>query len=393
MIPQHGTLEISRSRFLHNVARLQKSAGAAHLCATIKANAYGHGIDCLGPLLEAANVPWVSTYTLHEARAIAATHGHCFNILVLAPFVSPPDMSFKDSPLAQHLQDHHWNLRINLTDLDSARALSRLATTWGERYTIKVHLQIDTGLTRLGIHPDAAATLCEQIAALPGLALEGLFSHLSHGDVPHHPTLDQQRESFQKIAAPLKQKFPHLLLHLQNSGGTFNLSTENLDMVRIGIALYGLQPSTTHPIVSPHTLQPIAQLTAPILAIHDRPAHIGVGYGHTFITTRQSRLAIVPVGYADGYPRQLSNTKNAIAQLRGIDVPVVGRVSMDQIILDITGIPTASTGLVQPGETVTVICNNPAKPNSLDAMATAINTIGYELATHLGTRLKRIIVD
>ena len=189
---------------------------------------------------------------------------------------------------------------------------------------------------------------------------------------------------------PLKQKFPHLIFHLQNSGGSWHTDTANLDLVRIGIALYGLQPSTAHPIPG---LLPIAQLTAPILALHDRPPNTGVGYGHTYTTTRPSRLAVVPVGYADGYPRQLSNTKNAIAQIRDIDVPVVGRVSMDQIILDITDLPTEGDLAPQLGDIVTVISSNPTKRNSVVSMAHAIGTIGYELATHFGPRLRRVIVD
>ncbi len=177
---------------------------------------------------------------------------------------------------------------------------------------------------------------------------------------------------------------------MQNSGGSWHTDTANLDLVRIGIALYGLQPSTTHPIAG---MQPIAQLTAPILALHDRPANTGVGYGHTFTTTRPSRLAVVPVGYADGYPRQLSSTKNAIAQIRDIDVPVVGRVSMDQIILDITDLPTEGNLAPQLGDIVTVISSNPTKRNSLDSMADAIGTIGYELATHFDRVPAGIVVD
>src|SRR6185312_15518956 len=223
MIPQHGTLEISRARLQHNLALLQKSAGNAHICATIKANAYGHGVECLGPLLHAAEISWVSTYTLAEACALASTTARPFNTLVLAPFTATANADFTNSPLARGLQDQHWNLRLNLTDIDSARVLSRSVTTWGDRYKVRIHVQMDTGLTRLGTDPHAAFELCTQIAALPGLSLEGFFTHLSHGDEPGHPTLEQQLAAFQKIAAPLKQKFPHLLLHLQNSGGLFNL--------------------------------------------------------------------------------------------------------------------------------------------------------------------------
>jgi alanine racemase len=210
-----------------------------------------------------------------------------------------------------------------------------------------------------------------------------MFAHFSHGDVPGHPTIADQLRLLKEVAHPIKKIHPDLLIHVQNSGGSWHLGDTGLDMARIGIALYGLQPSTGNPIAG---LRPVACVTAWILAIHERPAGTGVGYGHSFVTRRPSRLAVVPVGYADGYPRQLSN--ECVAQVRGQDVPVVGRVSMDQIIVDVTDVAG-----VEPGEEVTVISWDPEKGNSLDRMADHVGTIGYELATHLGSRLRRTIVD
>jgi alanine racemase len=246
-----------------------------------------------------------------------------------------------------------------------------------------VHVQVDAGLTRIGVEPHEIHDIVDAISLLPNLNLEGLFAHFSHGDVPRHNTVIEQLRVLHAVAGPLKAKYPRLLLHLQNSGGAFHLDDTSLDLVRIGIALYGLQPSTSDRIPG---LLPVARVTAPILTIHTRPANTGVGYGHTFVTKRPSRLAVVPVGYAEGFPRLLSN--RALAQVHGIDVPVVGRISMDQIIIDITDVPAA-----QLGDQVTVVSWDPTKPNSLDQMADAMGTIGYELATHLGPRLNLVIVD
>ena len=153
--------------------------------------------------------------------------------------------------------------------------------------------------------------------------------------------------------------------------------------LRVGIAFFGLQPSTQNPIPG---LLPVARLTAPILAIHDRPENIGVGYGHSFTTRRNSRIAIVPVGYADGYPRSLSN--RAIVQVRRTDVPVIGRVSMDQIILDVTDVSGVAVG-----DEVTIISDDPAKENCVDRLADATQTIGYELTTRWGSRLRRVVAE
>ncbi len=153
-------------------------------------------------------------------------------------------------------------------------------------------------------------------------------------------------------------------------------------MVRVGIALYGLQPSRNDPIAE---LRPVARLVAPLLAIHEREAGIGVGYGHTFVTSRPSRLAIVPVGYAEGYPRCLSN--KGVVQINGRTAPVVGQVSMDQIVVDITDVPA------DIGDAVTVLAWDAAAPNGIDRIAEAGGTIGYEIATGLGSRLLRRLVD
>jgi alanine racemase len=276
-------------------------------------------------------------------------------------------------------------VRITLADAASARHLAAFARSTCD-FPIPVHIQIDTGLTRLGIDPRAAEDLATLVADLPGLRLEGLYAHFSHGDVPGHPTLELQSAALHRVSSALKKTVPHLMVHLQNSGGTWHLPAaeqHHFNMVRLGIALYGLQPSMDDPLPGLH---PIARVTAPLIALHRCRAGTGVGYGHTFVTARASTLGIVPVGYADGYPRQLSN--RSIAQLRGAAVPVVGRVSMDQIVVDVTDVPLAAVG-----DVVQVISWNPSDKNSMDHMAQAVGTIGYELATHLGARLLRKTVD
>lgn len=400
MIAQQGTLEISRGRLRHNLELLRRRTGRARLCATIKADAYGHGVQLVADLLRDEKLEWACVYSLIEALELAR---FCpFKLLVLAPLVlgapapgmirhvvemgGAPDVA----GMAQRLgsgEGGGGGVRFNVTDAATARHLS--ASIADPVYRWPVHMQVDAGLTRNGAVPAEAVELAALIDALPGLRLEGVFAHFSHGDVPGHATVEAQLAALREVAAPLKQQHPDLLVHLQNSAGALHLGDAGLDMVRVGIALYGLQPSTDEPIPG---LLPIARVVAPVLAVHDRPAGVGVGYGHTFVTRRPSRIAVVPVGYADGYPRQLSN--RCVAQVRGQDVPVVGRVSMDQIILDLSDLPEAAA--IGPGEGVTVIAWEVGKANSLDAMADAVGTIGYELATHLtggGGRLRQLVVD
>ncbi len=381
MIEQCGVLEISASRLAHNIAVLRRAIGeGAILCATVKANAYGHGVREMMPLLRRAGVRWVAVYSLGEAMELAAGGVNC---LALAPLVLTETQPDFENLLAILRSD----IRCNITDEESARRLSGLLRngvgTAGADVRLAVHMQVDTGLTRMGVAPAEAPALARLIAELPGLFLEGIFSHLSHGDVPGDPMVQRQLALLQKIAQPLRESSPDLLVHMQNSGGALHLGDAGLNMVRIGIALYGLQPSMAALIGD---LQPIARVCAPILAIHERPAGAGVGYGHMFVTRRPSRLAIVPMGYAEGIPRGVSN--RCVAQVRGLDFPVVGRISMDQIILDVTDLPG-----VQVGEWATVISWDPAKGNCLDRLAEATGTIGYEIATGLGGRLRRTVID
>ena len=380
MIPQQGTLEISRSRLTHNIAALRKQLPAkTKFCATIKADAYGHGVALLAEMLHEAGVEWTCVYSLEEALNLG---GKRFaGILVLSPLVLTAQ-----SQLPRAMLDAlRRSMRINLTDAASAKHLSRILVEHGIIEPVNVHVQVDAGLTRMGIAPSELVALAQTIAELPLLRLEGIFAHLSHGDVPGHETLEQQWQVLHAAAQQLRPKHPELMVHLQNSGGAFHVkeAAGKLDMARVGIAMYGLQPSTEDPVAG---LLPIARLVALVLAIHERPAGVGVGYGHTFVTKRPTRLAIVPVGYADGYPRALSN--RGVVQVRGQDAPVVGRVSMDQIIVDVTDV-----GNVTVGEEIVVISWDAGRPNSVDAIADAIGTIGYEVTTHFGARLRRVVVE
>jgi alanine racemase len=423
MLPQHPTLHLSRSRLRHNLRILQSLAPPnALLCPTLKANAYGHGVELLAPLLAAEGIRWACVYSLPEALALASLALPTpLNILTLSPVIIPNPRDIPDdllARLARLSESGGGAIRINLMDALSARHLAAGLLKANPKACLPVHLQVDAGLTRMGTLPDALPPLAREVANLPGLHLEGLFAHFSHGDEPGHPTIPLQLQTFLHAALPLKQEFPHLLLHAQNSGGLFNAPpalAAHLHLVRTGIALYGLQPSggngsnEDRPSAPPATttttnLQPIARLTAPILALHTRTAGIGVGYGHTFTTARPSHLAIVPAGYADGYPRALSN--DAIAQWHDAQgtahpVPLVGRVSMDQLIFDVTDLfPIQDSGprtqdflVPRLGDPLTLISSHPADHNSLDRLAPRLGTINYELATGWGGRIKRVIED
>jgi len=378
MIAQSGELQISAGRLGRNVSVFrQRLPQNVKISATVKANAYGHSISAMAPLFKDAGIDWLCVYSLDEAHELLGLDSS-LPILVLAPLVFRSGLSPTPNQIRVLQSDR---IRITLTDPQSAKELSIFAAKEKFSRPFSVHVQIDTGLTRHGISTSEARKFLSDFENLPALNLEGIFMHLSHGEAPNHPITAAQLVEFEKITIPLKEKNPKLVRHAQNSGGVWNASDAGLDMVRLGIGIYGLQPSLAHPIKD---LQPIARLVAPIAAIHQRSAGVGVGYGHTFSTKRPSRLAVIPVGYADGYPRHLSNRGSV--EFGGSLFPVVGRVSMDQIVADVTD------SSAQVGDVVTLISDDPNSSICMDRLAERCGTIGYELATRLGPRLVRKIV-
>ena len=376
MIAQNGILELSATHLRSNVQVFRtRLAGHVALGATVKANAYGHGLEQIVPLLRNVGISWLCVYSLEEAIAVAALDA-TLPILVLAPIVLTRQCA--DIPHRVETLLTSGRVRLTVTDIQSASYLSSHLLAMGRTVPQPVHIQVDTGLTRQGIALHELPALIKHVRALSAIRLEGIFMHFSHADQPGHSANLAQLAEFVRAAAAEKKRDPQLILHAHNSGGAWHDGFNALNMVRLGIAMYGLQPALAAPIAA---IIPVARVRAPITAIHDCATGVGVGYGHTFVTARISRLGIVPVGYADGYPRELSNRSFV---LHGENqLPVVGRVSMDQTVVDITDTDACV------GDWVTLISDDPQSPICMDHLAEKCNTIGYELATRLGQRLER----
>jgi len=233
-------------------------------------------------------------------------------------------------------------------------------------------LQLDTGMTRLGLGRREVETLVADRATLDALGLTMVMSHLACADEPEHPQNAVQLERFDELRALL----PPLKASLANSSGIFLGPTYRFDLVRPGVALYGVNP-TSH---QANPMRPVVRLTAPIIQLRALDAPAAVGYGGAHRSEAGRRIATVAVGYADGYLRALSGRGHA--SIDGVRVPVIGRVSMDLITLDVTEVPEAR---VRPGQGVDLI----GDACDLDALAVEAGTIGYEILTSLGGRYLR----
>jgi alanine racemase len=331
--------------------------------AVVKADAYGLGARRIVPALVAAGCRTFFVVTLDEGFDLAPLPpGRA--IYVLAPPITGNEFAIADAGLIPTLN--------TLGDVEAWSAFARAAGR-----PLPAALHVDTGMRRLGLAPAEMAVLANEPDRLSGIDVRLFLSHLACADEPHHPLNARQLAQF--IAAKSRLAAAHVAppASLANSSGIFLGAEYHFDLVRPGAALYGVAPVPGEP----NPMAEAVRMQAKILQVRDVDAPETVGYGATHRFARPGRIATVAAGYADGYPRALSNTGACyIGQHRAA---VVGRVSMDLTTIDVTGLPE---NLVRPGTLVDLI--GPFNP--LDDVAAAAGTIGYELLTRLGRRAHRV---
>lgn len=344
------------------------------LCAPLKADAYGHGVDIVAPALYDAGADEAAVATIIEAIELRRI-GWDRPILVLGNVLAVADEPERRERLDAAIR-HRFTLTI--TDPDTVALLARSQPP----APIDVHLKIDTGMGRMGVAPDRALDLIQAIRAAQSLRLTGIYSHFATADFHELDLAKHQLATFRRLLTELSDVLPRgVTRHLANSAATITMPEAHFDMVRPGLALYGYLPAEH---MAEHiALRPILRLVAHLTSVKDLPAGHCVGYGHTFTTRRPTRLGIVPIGYFDGFLRALSNA--AVVTTEHGDAPVVGRVSMDQLAVDLTDHPPLS-----PGATVTLISDDPARPNSVAGIARSLGTIPYEVTCLLGQRIDRV---
>ncbi len=336
------------------------------ICGVVKADAYGHGALPVSRTLLARGADALAVASLDEARELRRG-GLAAPLLVLGG-VAP-------STAAAAVE---LGLSVVVADEESARQLAE-ALPAGRR--LRVHLEVDTGMTRRGTALADLGGLADALRALP-LEVEGVMSHLACGEQPGHESVARQRRTFDEALAALGAAgIRPALRHLANSGGLLGDPATHYDLVRPGIALYGGLPDPA--LADRVDLRPVMQLRTYVEQVRTAPAGTGVGYGLTFTTRRESRLAVLRMGYAQGYPRSLSNRGQVVVRDRL--APVVGIVSMDHVTIDVTDVPG-----VRSGDEV-ILWGRAAEPR-LDVMEVGerAGTLGYELLTRVGRSIPRV---
>ena len=344
-------------------ARIPESTG---IMAIIKANAYGHGAVPLARYLE-DKVERYGVATLDEALELRAANVEK-DILVLG--------SLDPREYKKAVEN---NVTVAIASLASAEKLSEQAQQ--ANCNVKVHIKLDTGMTRIGFQTNDENVLAvKKVSEMPGICLEGMFTHFAIADAKDKTSALEQRRKFDDFAEKLSGigvKIP--VLHVNNSAGTMELD-KHYNMVRMGIMLYGLYPSEE--MDKSFKLYPAMELCGHISHIKTLEAGRGISYGHTYVTDRETRVATIPCGYADGYPRALSS--NAEVLIGGKRCRILGRVCMDQMMVDITDIPD-----VEVGDDVVFFGRMGDEFISVEELADRAYSFNYEFVCGIARRVVR----
>lgn len=363
---QYLRAEISPARLSHNLQILRDTIGPkVKLCIVAKANCYGHSlIHCLPSIL--AHADCIATGTADEAWEVRQLAPK-IPIQILLPFALIGSVSFARELLGQ-------GVAVTLSsDADLAQLRHTCAKTGVKA---EVHLKIDTGMSRAGILPEQTPAFIEQVQRIRAVRVAGIFTHLATAD-DNKGFARKQLAKFEKIRRALPGA-GNTIAHAAASAATLDLPESHYDMVRIGIGTFGYRPSPK--IRSQAPLQGVMRLVTRLMQTKQVAAGTRVGYGLTYRFRQAGRLGLIPIGYADGYDRRLSNC--AKVKIRGQWVPVRGRISMDQTSIDLTTMPQAAVG-----DEVEVISWNREDPNSVENLARLIGSIPYEITTQLGRRV------
>jgi alanine racemase len=377
-------LLISRSALLHNARFVRKLVGQrVRICGTVKADAYGHGAnvvaDALSNFSDDSGKPAVDGFAVATIDEAAELPESPLPVAVLRPV----ENCFLGRQRAAIELAIHSGWTLTLCSLPAVDDVSRIASQIGKRAHVQV--MVDTGMTRSGIRPGEVDEILRRIETRPALRLIGIASHFASSEVADHPFTQQQLDWFKKSTDAYAAHYAgKMLRHIANSGGVFFTPASHLDMVRPGISLLGIdptgQPNTDRP------LRPALKWTAPIVAIHDVLAGQSVGYNQTWVADRDTKIGVIPIGYADGYSREFGG--RAVMTLNHRQLPVVGRVSMDFTTVDLSAVPSAVVG-----DEVTVLDNDPIAPNSVYRLAEIAQTIPYEVFCRIGPRVTRVGVE
>ena len=370
-----GRVEVDLGAIAENIRQLKGLLSPqTKLMAVVKADAYGHGAVSVAKTVCQAGAEWLAVATLPEGIELREA-GIKQPILLLGAIHTVEEVQ----AIA------HWQLQPTLCTPQQALLFSETLNKLDQ--SLAVQIKIDTGMSRLGTPWQQGLEFFKLVQRLPNLELAGIYSHFATADSPDPTVMRQQHYRYENVINEIRDhwqsdadpQFP--LLHISNSAATLADRNLHYDMVRIGLSVYGLYPATH--LTSVVTLKPAMQIKARVTQVKTIEAGTGVSYGYQFIAKKQTKIAVIGIGYADGIPRNLSNKIKVL--IRGQLVSQIGTITMDQIMLDVSEIPD-----LQVGEVVTLLGQDGEYSISADDWANTIGTISWEILCGFKHRLPRV---
>jgi len=378
--------EISLGNLIHNYAVIRERIPASTaLMGIVKADAYGHGAVKVAKTMLDCGVDALGVAICEEGIQLREAG-------ITAPILV---MGFTPAPMLGEVIKH--DLVQTVFTKEGAKALGEVAAQYNKRAV--VHIEIDTGMSRLGFLPnnDGVKAICK-IARDPNLYIQGIYTHFATSDQLDHGFMFEQEARYNWVIGELKRHGLHIMQrHMSNSGAVAQTVRDVAgspelplvggsvftDVARVGILLYGLPPSAEMAeTCAPLGLKPVMRLMAQVSMVKRLEAGVGISYGHIYKTARETTIAVLPVGYADGYPRRLSNGGQVL--INGKHAPLAGAICMDQCMADITDIPG-----VKPGDRV-VLLGSKEEGLCADDLADIVGTISYEVVCGIGKRVPRV---
>jgi len=352
------------SNNLHQIKSIAEKKGAS-IMAVVKDNAYGHGAAEVARIAAEIPVSMLGVATVTEAIELRQS-GFVLPVLVLGCILPDQAEEVVKNDITQTICEHSTCIELS----ETAAKLNRCA---------KVHVKVDTGMCRIGVHYDRAVELIKSIMPLENLRIDGLFTHFASADNDESFTR-LQTGRFRSVIMALRESNIHIpIKHAANSAAILNHPESYFDMVRPGLAIYGIYPCAKKSI----QLQPALTLKTRVVYIKELPSGCSVSYGRTYTAGKTTTVATLPIGYGHGYNRKLSN--NADVLIKGIRAPIIGTICMDQCLCDVTNLPDVSVG-----DEVVIIGKQGNEEIKADELAQKIRTIPYEVLCGINANVSRI---
>lgn len=355
-------VEVNLESLAQNVKSIKKLVkNGVKLLAVVKADAYGHGAVMVAPTMLASGVDVLGVASIDEGLNLRDANISC-EILVLG---AVPLWAFESAV--------ENDITVSIFSEEHILACKQAYERTGKK--VQVHIKIDTGMNRIGVSTQDAVEFISRLQAADFVDVKGVFSHLACAEDEKETQL--QFKKFDEIISQIDKK--DLTLHILNTAGIMSYPEYQFDMVRAGIGLYGLMPDLPLGAQdSSFSLKQVMSLKGRITRIHTMPKGEGISYGHTFVADEDTKVATVPIGYADGVPRALSN--KIFGEINGVKIKQIGNITMDQMMFDITDVEA------QEGNIITIL----GEDLSIDEWAKIVGTINYELTCRLKVRLPRV---